>query len=700
MAILSNTPTLGYIYIKDMIITYNNIPYQIQNTYTCKPYIYWDYNNPYKLIFSNTIIKAMAGRFYICFNESGNPTLVPQTDIEVTFSENVSRDLISERITSFQGGTEADEERFTTIEQSIEGIKQTVGTIQENAEGNTQAISTLQQTSESIVANVSSLDRKFNEDIEAKEMRDNISKALLSLQSVVGIFSSDMNKYMEDNRLSDIEKNEITSYIDEIDTASLELNRHLDTIISSLRANGQIDKADTLSTQKGLLNTAITNLKTNISNSIIDDKFTNAEISTIISYFSNITSKITETKNLVDEYIFLGVGGDLIEEIGKMSIQQNQISLSVSRTESTLKNSLNLSKSLIQGIIDSNNTALSNFKYCLSIIIDDRDILQEEKDSLQVRIDAMDNVLDNLSVKKDELISNTLIGQSEKEELIDIYSNLILKYNEMKSIVNDVLGNNAINDVEIIDMNEKINEYYILLDKIHNAMCKASDSIETNTVSKEISDAKKELNTEINDLDDKINNLFFDIDDAMISSLIDTQEKSNILQNLEILKREKLDIDNRFNEWYNSSFLYGNLKENYKKVYNNYIDKYNILYNLSETIANKKDMVTEEEKQQIETATNSLLVTLDSFFRESEAIINTITSNEMDYIKGNLSKEFEDVNNTLNSLNSQMNESFKDEIITEMELKNIQNLILQIDKEYLDINKIYNEIYNNDNLKG
>ena len=700
MAILSNTPTLGYIYIKDMIITYNNIPYQIQNTYTCKPYIYWDYNNPYKLIFSNTIIKAMAGRFYICFNESGNPTLVPQTDIEVTFSENVSRDLISERITSFQGGTEADEERFTTIEQSIEGIKQTVGTIQENAEGNTQAISTLQQTSESIVANVSSLDRKFNEDIEAKEMRDNISKALLSLQSVVGIFSSDMNKYMEDNRLSDIEKNEITSYIDEIDTASLELNRHLDTIISSLRANGQIDKADTLSTQKGLLNTAITNLKTNISNSIIDDKFTNAEISTIISYFSNITSKITETKNLVDEYIFLGVGGDLIEEIGKMSIQQNQISLSVSRTESTLKNSLNLSKSLIQGIIDSNNTALSNFKYCLSIIIDDRDILQEEKYSLQVRIDAMDNVLDNLSVKKDELISNTLIGQSEKEELIDIYSNLILKYNEMKSIVNDVLGNNAINDVEIIDMNEKINEYYILLDKIHNAMCKASDSIETNTVSKEISDAKKELNTEINDLDDKINNLFFDIDDAMISSLIDTQEKSNILQNLEILKREKLDIDNRFNEWYNSSFLYGNLKENYKKVYNNYIDKYNILYNLSETIANKKDMVTEEEKQQIETATNSLLVTLDSFFRESEAIINTITSNEMDYIKGNLSKEFEDVNNTLNSLNSQMNESFKDEIITEMELKNIQNLILQIDKEYLDINKIYNEIYNNDNLKG
>jgi hypothetical protein len=684
-----------------MIITYNNIPYQIQNTYTCKPYIYWDYNDPYKLIFSNTIIKAIAGRFYICFNESGNPTLVPQTDIEITFSENVSRDLISERITNFQGGgTEADERRFTAIEQSIDGIKQTVGTIQENVEGNSQSISTLQQTSESVVANVSALDRKFNEDAEAKELRDNISKALLSLQSVIGIFSSDMNKYMEDNRLSDIERSEITSYIDEVETSNLELNIYLDTIISALRANGQIDKANTLSTQKGLLNTAITNLKINISNSIVDEKFTNAEISAIISYFSNITSKITETKNLVDEYIFLGVGGDLIEEVGKMSVRQNQISLSVSKTESALKNSLNLSKSLIQDIIDSNNTTLNNFKNCLSIIIDDRDVSQEEKDSLQVRVDTMNEAFDSLTNKKDEIISHALIGQAEKEELINIYAELIFKYDEMKSVVNNALENNAINDTEIMDINEKTNEYYALLNEIHNAMCKAMDIIETNTISKEISDAKRELNTEINELDNRINDLILNIDGAVVSGLIDKQEKDSILQNLETLKREKLDIDNRFNEWYSSSFLYGNLKESYRMTYNVYVNKYNTLYNLSETIANKKDMVTEEERLQIETATNALLSALDSFFRESEVVVSTITSNEINYIKSNLSKEFEDINSTLNILNSQLDSSFKDGIITEVELKNIEFTLNQIDKEYYDINKIFNELYNNDNLKS
>lgn len=701
MAILSNTPTLSYIYIKDMIITYNNIPYQIQNTYTNKPYIYWDYNDPYKLIFSNTVIKATAGRFYICFNDKGNPTLVPQTEIDISFSENASRDLISEKILGIQQSIEEggfDEERFTTIEQSIEGVKQTVGEVQKSVEGNTQSISTLQQTSESISAEVSALDRKFNEDLEAKELRDNISKALLSLQSTLGLFSSDMNAYMEDNRLTDVEKEEITVYIDKIGTVKLETNAYLDTIISALRANGQIDQSNTLETQRNLLNTSVDNLITNINNACVDEKFTNAEMLAIISYFSNVNSKITETKNLVDEYIFLGVGGDLIEEIGRITVQQNQISLSVSRTESSLKNSLNLAKASIQGIIDSNNTALTSFKNCISVIIEDRNILQEEKDSLQIRIDAMNEAVTHITAKKDELIANALIGNTEKDNLIYTYNGFIFKYEEMLQTVNDAINDGSVNDVEIININEDLNEYYNLLNEIHSSMCKASDSIEANTISKEIEDAKDEVREEISGLDERINDLIIDSNEAVLSGLIDKQEKENILQNLEVLSREKLDIDNRFNEWYSSSYLYGALKQSYKQTYDNYVEKYNVLESLSRTIANKSNLVTDNERQQIEDATNNLKVALNNFFKESESVINTITSNEMNYIKSNLSKDFEDVNNALNNLNNQLNNTFKDGLITEMELKSIETILLQIDKEFYDIDKTYEELYNNANL--
>lgn len=698
MSVLSNTPTLSYIYIKDMIITYREQSYIIQNTYTNKPYIYWDYNDPYNLIFSNSTLKELAGRFYIYFNDKGNPTLVPQTELEITFSENVSKDLINEKILGFKEQNEINGQKFATIEQTVDGIKQTVGKFKEDIEGNTQQISTLKQASDSISAEVSSLDRKFNEDLEAKRLRDDISSAILALQSTLGLFSSDMSKYMEDNRLSDIEKEEITNYKNELETDKLELNTYLNTIISALKANGQTDKANTLTTQKDLLNTSIKNLITNINNACVDNVFTNTEISTITSYFANVNSKLTETKNLVNDYIFLGVGGDLIEEIGKIVVQQNQISLSVSKTESSLKNSLNLAKSLVQDIIDSNNTTLLNYKNCLNIITEDRTVTKEEIDSLQVRANAMDETVNNITNKKNELISNSLLDNTIKNELKKAYQDFINKYQSMKNTVDGAISNGIINDIELIDINEEINEYYEQLNNIHSKMCDAVDNIDTNTTNKAIADAKSDVQKEIDDLTSIVNNIQIDAEGAILGSFIDKQEKDNILQNLSILEREKIDIDNRFSEWYNSSFLYGNLKQTYKQVYDEYINKYNILRDLCNTIANKSDLVSDEERLSIDNATNELLTALNNFFKESETVIGIITSNEMNYIKNNLSKDFNDINNALNDLNTQMNEAFKDGIITEMELKNINNMLIQLDKEKMDIDKTYDEIYNNGNL--
>ena len=698
MSVLSNTPTLSYIYIKDMIITYREQSYIIQNTYTNKPYIYWDYNDPYNLIFSNTTLKELAGRFYIYFNDKGNPTLVPQPELEITFSENISKDLINEKILGFQEQNEINGQKFTTIEQTVDGIKQTVGKFQEDIEGNTQQISTLKQTSDSISAEVSSLDRKFNEDLEAKKLRDDISSAMLRLQSTLGLFSSDMSKYMEDNKLSDIEKEEITNYKNELETDKLELNTYLNTIISTLKANGQTDKVNTLTTQKDLLNTSIKNLITNINNACVDNVFTNTEISTITSYFANVNSKLTETKNLVNDYVFLGVGGDLIEEIGKIVVQQNQISLSVSKTESSLKNSLNLAKSLVQDIIDSNNTTLLNYKNCLNIITEDRTVTKEEIDSLQVRANAMDETVNNITNKKNELISNSLLDNTIKNELKKAYEDFANKYQSMKDTVNRAMSNGVVNDIELIDINEEINEYYEQLNNIHSKMCDAVDNIDINTTNKAIADAKSDVQKEIDDLTSIVNNIQVDTEGAILGSLVDRQEKDNILQNLSILEMEKIDIDNRFKEWYNSSFLYGNLKQTYKQVYDEYINKYNILYNLCNTIANKSDLVNDEERLSIDNATNELLTALNNFFKESETVIGIITSNEMNYIKNNLSKDFNDINNALNDLNTQMNEAFKDGIITEMELKNINNMLIQLDKEKMDIDKTYDEIYNNGNL--
>lgn len=699
MAILNNVPTLSYISWKNMLITYDEQTYQITNDYTMKPYIYWDYNNPYVLISSNEMLKELAGRFYIIFNDRGNQTLVPQTEIEITFGEDDTKNAVSEKILGFQEDLAENNKKFTTIEQTLEGIKQTTGEIEERVDGNLSSISQLTQTTNEINATIERVERKYREDNEAKELRDNISCAILDLQSVMGLFSNDMYEFMEDNKLSDEEEQAIITYQDHVVTSKLNLNTQLDTIIFMLEANGQTDKASTLTRQRDLLNDSVDNLNSSITNACLDDAFTNLEISSIISWFANVNSKINETKNLVDEYIFLGVGGELITEIGKLAVQQQQITLSVSKTEETIKNTLNIQKSLIQGIIDSNNTALNSLKKCYSTISNDREIIDEEIDSLNVRLDAFNKTVINIEEKKNELIENELLDEGIKNNLIYSYELFITEYNKLIDEINNSITDGITNDVELIKVNERFDAYYKQLNDIHTKMCNATDIIDLNTTNKAIADAKADIQIEINDLNDKLQELDTNVTASVISSLIDNQEKADILQNLEILEREKLDIDNRFNEWYNSEFLYGEAKINYKKTYDEYINKYNELKEFCEMVANKTDFVSDEEKLIIDRLEGEILVVLNNFLRESETTISVITSNEVNSVKNNLSKEFTDINNVLNDLGNQLEISFDDGLISEIELRNIENILNQIEKEKLDIDKTYEEIYNNTNLK-
>ena len=53
MAIENNTPNDGYIFIKDLVIKYEDKLYSINSIYTKDKYVYWDINSPNDLITSN-----------------------------------------------------------------------------------------------------------------------------------------------------------------------------------------------------------------------------------------------------------------------------------------------------------------------------------------------------------------------------------------------------------------------------------------------------------------------------------------------------------------------------------------------------------------------------------------------------------------------------------------------------------------------
>ena len=324
MGLMANVPTLSYVSWKELLITYQNVTYQIENSHTNKPYIYWDLNNPYMLTTSNKKLDSRSGLFYLIFNESGKYTVIPNDDIEMNFSENPSRNAITNRIVGLSNETK---DKFTAVQIDIDGIKFDVY----DTDGK---FSKFEQKADEIDLEVKGVEKKYSNDSQLVEIRENFNEVLLSLQATLGLFSSDMNTYMEDNSLSTNEKNNITAYKTSLEEKRIDLNNQINTVIEYLNGLEGIDqtKIIEINASKDELNTAISNLFTNIDTVCSDNIFTNTEVTAIVTYFGKTNLAINECKNTVD-YVFLGVSGFLIEEVSNITLKQDEISLSVKKIE-------------------------------------------------------------------------------------------------------------------------------------------------------------------------------------------------------------------------------------------------------------------------------------------------------------------------------------------------------------------------------
>lgn len=412
MGINTNTPTLSYIQWKDLLITHNDIIYQIQNSYTNKPYIYWNINDPYKLITSNTLLKEEAGVYYIFFNQNGVYTQVPQSEIQVSFSNEGSKDLITQQIIAFGEQQKINNEKFSTLEIDIDGIKTSVGEVKEDINGTKQTISEIDQKADSISLNISTLEREFEENEELRELRDNVNNALLKLQSSLGLFNSDINVYMEDNKLSNEERNNINAYKEIITDAKEELETQIDEVIKFLTSNERTEDIKTLTAQKNSLNEAFSNLFTNINTSISDDIFTNTEMATIITYFSKANTEINEMNTMIDDLIFLGSSGEIVKKISEMTINQDEIKLGLKQEISNIKKDIDDDIETIEKRVTTAEQKIT--KDAISSVVKDSFYTKEEIDS---QINEIEQQTDNtvINVKTQYYLSSSktsLIGGS------------------------------------------------------------------------------------------------------------------------------------------------------------------------------------------------------------------------------------------------------------------------------------------------
>ena len=691
MAILDNNPTLRYVSVKNMIIEFNKEKYPIANFYSNKKYFYWDASQPYQLIETNERKKEIGNRYLVIINDKGVHTLMPNDEYSVTFDGD-NPDLIINSITSIYESIDGIGDKFTNVENDIEGIRQTVGSSTEDDGSILQKISILEQRDDSLNLSVSKLEKDFSDNKEVVELRENLNKSMIDFNAGLGIFKQDINTYFKDNKIDSEEKLKINTHLDMTDNKRSEVIKYVDIVINIMQSEGQTSQVNRLNSVKTKFLNSVKNLRTYITTATSDNTIVPSEITGTIDLFAKCNVAINELKNTCDDCIFLGAGGKITEELARIGIKSDEILISVSKNENTIRNNLSIEKNLLQGDMDDFDDALEVVKNAIKDLTKDGSINDTGKEIISEKISLLDIEKSHIDNKYDELYNNANISDGVKKTLKTEYDLFNNKYEETKLVINENLLDGFVNEAELAQIDTVINELYSSKINLHPKMTQSMDDIQDNINKAELKAAKDELQGNINDVDGKVGDLNDYVNGTFENNILDETERKTIKSNLDNLQREKVDIDNQYNQLNGNKFLDGILKTNYTTSYNNFLSKYNSLIDLMNGILNKPELINNSDRDNMNNGYIQLNETIGTFVRISNEVIEYIVKKEAEYVKDVLNQDITDVDNKINDLNDSINNTFKNNVIDESERKAISLNLKDLESQKIDIDNQYNQL--------
>lgn len=700
MGISNNSPTMSYIHASGISIVWNNETYMVQDFATNKKYIYWNADLPNQLNASNVMPNRSTKQYLVIVNDNGMSTLVPSTsdNFSISFDGN-SNQAIKDRIFGLYEKNEQFGNKFVAIEQDINGIKQIVGDNGENSDGSLiDRISKIEQRADGIDLSVEKISKKYNDDKETNQLRENLNSSIIKLNSTLGTFKREVTDYFKNNEVTSEEKVKIETQLGILTNEKTILDGYVNTIKLIAENNNQTQDAIAIESAKQALQIAHDNLYNNITNAVIDSIITPTENTIIIDSFAKYNLRINELKKTCDDVIILGLGGVITEELANINIKSDEIKLSVSKVESDFKNDMSIQKIEIESQIKDVSDALGTFENTVNTVFKDGIIDEAEKILLQEKIDNIDKEKLDVDVKYNSVVNDENLSEDIKTELITKYEEYNDKHSELKSKIEYVISDSMVNDAEKLEINTLFKEYANVLAYFSVLMTKAVEDITFNTSKAELEQAKNDLKVEIDDVKDSIAGIGGIIDGTFENNILDEVERKDIKQSLDLLEKEKLDIDSQFNEFYNNPLLDGSLKGDFKNAYDDYILKYEGVVNVINSILSKEEYIDNTDRENLKNANDMLNLALSIFATISNKVIDYIYKKNSNNIKDELDNELNDIKDKIGDLESGISDAFKDTIIDEVEVKIIQEHLRELDKEKLDIDAQFNELYNNIDL--
>ena len=208
-----------------------------------------------------------------------------------------------------------------------------------------------------------------------------------------------------------------------------------------------------------------------------------------------------------------------------------------------------------------------------------------------------------------------------------------------------------------------------------------------------------DVSEEVDEVQDSVTNLNDYINGALEDKILDKTERQAIEQQLKTLEAEKADIDKEYTALNSNAKLTGTPKTTLTSAYNDYISKYNALVTSINNILDAED-ITVALKNSYNTAYTNHNNSLATYRQAYIDAFNSITTNYIETMKQALSEEIDEVQDSVDNLNTYVDGAFKDGILSDAEKQAIREQLKVLTAEKADIDNEYAVVINDSDLNG
>lgn len=493
MALLDNVPSMGYVYVQNLVITYKEKPYVINNLYTNNNYIYWDINNPFNLYCTN-IREEKDGLFFIVKNNNGNSILLNHEDLTLTFDGYNSKNVMN-RLKNLDNKTVA-----------------------------------YQRELEDITTKTEELSDEYKKDKDFNEIKESFNTSVVNYNSLLISLNTTLTTYLEDSKFISSEKSDINYKLENIKSKSIETLAYADALIDLVCEFDLNKTTDTdvaiIYQYKVAIEESISELITNLLEFIDSDNedITATDISIVSVIIDNILNNLSNLKESCNTLVFLGAGGTISDEVYNINTRVDDLSLKVKELQESILNDLDDEKQEVQQYFNSIRLTLNKIIITTNEIRHNNGVLNSNQyNSLKSYDVSLKSYIDKITGVYEVYYSNENITTELKTELKESHDDFILQYKNFSNVIINKLKDYELSSNDGNALTLYLNEFRSACNVLSSKIMSCINLISNKSIETSLNQIRTDLEEQIKDVSDKY--------DALNNKYNELQNSYNTLNN-------------------------------------------------------------------------------------------------------------------------------------------------------------------------